>query len=70
MYSPLYLHYLELDFDGTTTIALGRSGGTEGRGFRYAHDFVAMRRPRRFVVRRPAVDGGPPLVEAEVVAGL
>jgi hypothetical protein len=69
MYSPLEKHYLELDVDGTTTIATGRGGGTEGCGCRFAHDLVAESLPDRFVVRRPAADGGPPLVEAEVLIG-
>jgi hypothetical protein len=70
MYSPLHTPYLELEFNGTATIATFRGGGTEAWGFRGEHGFVADPLPPAFVLRRPAADGGPPLVEAEIVTGL
>jgi hypothetical protein len=57
---------LQLDFDGTEVVARHFGGGTAGLGFVYAHVFETSDLPQRMVVRRPATDGGPPLVEVEL----
>jgi hypothetical protein len=66
VYSPLYDCDLELDCDGTEVVARHFGGGTAGLGFVYAHVFETPDLPERMVVRRPASDGGPPLVEVEL----
>jgi hypothetical protein len=65
-YSPVFAHYLQLDINGDTATAVGGSGGHVSRGFETKHSFIAQAIPERFALRRPAIDGGPPLVEIDV----
>ena len=68
MYSPLFTQYLELELDGAPRLATWIGGGsTAGAGFRCTHAFVAHKLPKTLVLRRPATDGGPPLVETEIL---
>jgi hypothetical protein len=62
-YSPFYAHYLELVTDDRPTTVIAGSAGHIAGGFYTTHYFLAHRLPERFVLRRPAIDGGPPLVE-------
>jgi hypothetical protein len=65
-YSPVYAHYLQLDTGERTTTAVVGGGGHVGNGFGTTHWFFAAKIPERFMLRRPAIDGGPPLVEVGV----
>jgi hypothetical protein len=65
-YSPLLCTYVELDLLDATVVATMLGGGSAGVGFMTHHAFESHARPDRFVLRRPANDGGPPLIEVEV----
>jgi hypothetical protein len=67
MYTPFECPFVQIDVDETSVIGSSMGGGsTIGGGCASVFAFFADHRPERLVVRRPARDGGPPLVEAEV----
>jgi hypothetical protein len=62
-YSPVFAHYLQIDTGDRAITVVSGSGGHVGKGFATTHWFFAASIPERFVLRRPAIDGGRPLVE-------
>jgi hypothetical protein len=56
---------LEVDSERVPARQLGGSSGSTGHAYRNAFHVDAL--PERMIVRRPATDGGPSLMEAELV---